>query len=323
MLLKRVLIYTALVSAFVALSPLESAALTINSTSNTASNHDFVVGPGKVDLILNPGESAERQIIVTNRLGESMTFNLDVEDITSSSDPKQVVALLGDERGPYSLKDYVKPEVSSVTLKHGERAAINVEISIPTDAEPGGRYGSIVVATSATTGSMVGDSVQTEANVSVISRLANLFFIRIRGDVKESGTITGFEATKRFNTSSNIDFDINYQNSGNVHLLPYGTISISNIFGAKVGEVAVDPYFALPQAERWRQISWRPPFLLGYYTATLNLNLGYSDIVDEKSFAFWVLPLGQIGKPILLTVLAILIVWQIAKRLEIKIKPRP
>ena len=43
---------------------------------------DFVVGPGKTEVTLNPGEQRTVNIIVTNRMDEDKTFQLEVEDFT-------------------------------------------------------------------------------------------------------------------------------------------------------------------------------------------------------------------------------------------------
>ena len=108
---------------------------------------DFVVGPGKIDIELKPGESKVVEMMVTNRTGERRTFNLTTEDTAGSTDVNRPIVLLGSERGPYSLRDYLHVPDTHFELEHNERARIPVTITIPPDAEPGGLYGTMLVDT--------------------------------------------------------------------------------------------------------------------------------------------------------------------------------
>ncbi len=52
----------------------------------------------------------------------------------------------------------------------------------------------------------------------------------------------------------------------------------------------LEPWFVLPKSLRSRDISWNRDMLFGRYTATVAINRGYDDVVDEYSVSFWVLP---------------------------------
>lgn len=43
---------------------------------------DFVVGPGRAEIVVSPGETIVQEITVTNRISENRTFKLAVDDIT-------------------------------------------------------------------------------------------------------------------------------------------------------------------------------------------------------------------------------------------------
>ena len=85
-------------------------------------------------------------------------------------------------------------------------------------------------------------------------------------------------------------FEIAFKNSGNVHLVPYGTISIRNLFGTTVKTLPVDAYFVLPDSIRYREVKWDEGFSIGRYTANLSLNKGYATEYENDKLAFWVLP---------------------------------
>lgn len=254
---------------------------------------DFVVGPGKSELELNPGETVIQYISVTNRISDNRTFKLEIEDITGSNDASSPVSLKGSEKGPYSVRDYISFPKDTFTLALGERARIPVTISVPADAEPGGYYGSVLVST-------VQNSV-AEAELApqspIIARVGSLIFLRVKGETLIEGKTLSIASlqSKKWYEKGPIELGILYENTGSVHLNPYGEISVKNMLGEEVGFVELEPWFVLPTSLRLREIAWDREFLLGRYTATAKVNRGYDDIVDEVSVSFWVLPWKIVG----------------------------
>ncbi len=252
---------------------------------------DFVVGPGKVDLTLKPGESKTVEMTVTNRTGERRRFNMTTEDAEGSLDINTSIVLLGDDRGPYSMKDFVSVPHTSFILNHNQRARIPVTITLPTNADPGGLYGSVLVNTVAVDAAP-GDTAGTVPQSAIIARIGTLFFITIPGAVEKSGELKDFMTVphQTFFQGSPINFGLLYENRGSIHLAPYGELRIKNMLNEEVGYLKLDPWFVLPQSLRLREVTWDRTFLFGRYTATAYINRSYEDIIDEKSYTFWVLP---------------------------------
>lgn len=280
----------------------------IEDLQGTPVEDDFVLGPGKRELALNPGEKTIETLIITNRTGEERIFTIEIEDFEGSDDIEKTVVLLGGEKGPYSLKDYLKPELMEFNLQHGQRMSLPVEITIPENIKAGGLYGTVLVSTTAVDENIEDNTGQTK----LISRLGTLFFIRIKGNVIESGFLEKFstvDSKKIYYDENNIPFELFIKNEGNVHISPYGEIKIENLLGKKVGEIPVDVFFALPDSLRKREIIWEKGTLFGRYKATLELNRNYQtqdDVIDEKTIIFWVIPLKIIL--IILTVIVLLVI---------------
>ena len=122
---------------------------------------------------------------------------------------------------------------------------------------------------------------------------SQLFLLRINGEGKEEGNVESFKLIgpqKTFYDARPEGFEIAFKNTGNVHLVPYGTIEIKNMFGKVVSTLPVDAYFALPNSTRYRDVEWTSGFSLGLYTASLSLNKGYGNQYDNVNLSFWVLP---------------------------------
>ena len=279
---------------------------------------DFVVGPGRTEIEINPGETIIQEVIVTNRISDNRTFKLEIEDITGSADGSSAVSLTGDKDGPYSIRDYISFPEDSFVLELGERARIPVSITIPPGTEPGGYYGSVLVST-----------VQNEATgvVSaprspVIARVGSLFFIRVRGEAITGGeTVSVSLINKKIAYESGpIELGILYENTGSVHVNPYGLLSITNMFGEEVGFVELEPWFVLPKSLRVREVTWDREFLLGRYTVTAKINRGYENVVDEVSVSFWVLPWKIVGTVFLILFIIIFSMRAFFRKFEFKRK---
>jgi hypothetical protein len=267
-----------------------ASAYQIQDLPDTEVKGDVVLGPTKIELFLDPGEKATKEIMVTNRTGKDVNFVFDVEDFKGSYNPDQTIIFLGKETGPYSLKDWLKPELNKFTLKHGQRIILPVEVSIPLDADPGGHYGVVFAVVQPPESGPKEGGEAASGQVAVVSRAGTLFFVKVNGKINEDGKMTGLRVAKNFYEQGPIALNVSFENNGSVHLTPYGAIEIKNILGRTVGEVELDPWFVMPDSLRNREVTWEKGFLFGKYTALATINRGYGDIIDQESVSFWVIP---------------------------------
>ena len=189
---------------------------------------DFVVEPGKTEIVLAPGESVTKNITITSRLAKTTTFHISAEDIKGTDDASQAVVLLGDTVGPYSLKNFILPEIKEFTLKTGERISIPITVSIPKNAEPRGYYGALLIANEPEKITDT-DAVEAQGKTKLVSRIGSLLLVRVKGQVNESGQLEDFKLqapTHLVYQKFPKGFEVAFKNTGNVHLVPYGTITV-------------------------------------------------------------------------------------------------
>ncbi|MDO8575667.1 MAG: hypothetical protein Q7R78_03140 [bacterium] len=307
--------------------PFYASAFSVEKIVSSKVESDFVVGPGKSEFIIKPGESVTAEIIVTNRMGVDKVFNLSTEDFSGTKNISDLpIILLGKERGPYSLKDYVSIKDKTFTLHDDERARVPVTISIPADAEPGGLYGSVLV-------SMTSDDVKrnlasgTAVGGAVVeTRVGSLLFIRIPGNVKEEGLFKDLTIAdnRKFFAGGPIKLGLLFENTGSIHLNPFGEIIITNILGQEVGNIKVEPWFVLPDSIRLRDITFekKSGFMLGPYKVTASINRGYDsvDIVDQRDITFWVIPWKHMIGLVLVIMVLLMSLKFVLSKFEIKRK---
>lgn len=297
-----------------------SAAYTLEDISLDPTRQDFVVGPGKEEVELAPGESTTVEIMVSNRTGVDRNFMVEIEDFTGSSNPNEAVVLLGSDRGPYSLKDYLQIEERNFFLPNGKRAIVPVKISIPADAEPGGLYGSVIF--SIVSADADPDNSEVAAAAPIVSRLGSLLFVTVKGNVEQSGQLNEFSTgDKTLFTDSTIPFRISFENTGRIHLNPYGVISVSNMFGQEVERIDMDPWFVMPGVSRLREVTMERQIMFGRYTAELTFNPGYAGAEQETAtVSFWVLPWKPLAMTIIAAIIVIVLLRLVAGRFELKRK---
>lgn len=285
---------------------------------------DFTIGPGKAEFWLNPGEEATKTINITSRLGETTKFKIEIEDFTGSNKGTEAAILLGSEKGPYSLKNYIHPEVSEFTLEHGQRIDLPIKVSIPQDATPGGLYGAVIIKTIPAEGDTEISETGASGKIKFVGRVASLFFVRVKGNALEEGQLEKFTTinNKRIYSNSSVPFVATYKNTGSVYLVPYGILEIKNIFNKKIDEVEIKPYFVMPNALRSKEINWQRASAMGYYKAHIYLNRGYENIVDEKEIGFWVVPWKIVTIAVLVIIALVLGVIWLVKNVEFKKKKK-
>jgi hypothetical protein len=289
---------------------------------NVTPQNDFVVEPGKTEVFLNPGEDVVKNISITNRINKTVRFKLTTEDFIGTNDAKQPVVLLGDTNSPYSLKDFIIPEITEFSLEFGEKISIPVRVSVPLNAEPRGYYGALIISNDPD--KLSGENTkETVGQTRIVSRIGSLFLLRINGEGREEGNIEGFKVSgpaQTFYSKRPAGFEIAFKNTGNVHLVPHGTITIKNIFKQVISTLPVDAYFVLPESTRYQEIHWGGGFSVGRYTADLSLYKGYGDEFTESQVSFWIIP-WKILLPIAIVILlVVMVLYYVLTRFELRKK---
>jgi len=249
---------------------------------------DFVVSPGKVEVTLAPGASQTIELRIANRTGQTREYTLTSEDIAGSEDGEHAVMLLGESESS-TIGAYLTLPTEAVSVPHGAVVRVPVMVTVPNGAAPGGVYGSVLVAT----GGGAAAPEYAAAASPLIARIGTLFFITVEGEAVEGGMLKDFSTIppqQSVFSGGPLRFSLAYENTGSVHLNPYGEVRVTDMFGKEVAFMPLEPWFALPQSLRLREIEWDGGFLFGRYTVTANINRGYDDIVDTMSLHVFVIP---------------------------------
>ncbi len=293
------------------------------------------VTPPLFQLTIEPGETWSSSLKVVNSnaydvmyYAESMDFAAEGESGAGSITPV-VNEGTSTNKTSYSLASWIELSHDPILVRKGSSASIPFTVHVPQNAEPGGHYAAILVGTKPPRPSEAG------ASVAISSYVTSLLFVRIQGDVKESGRIREFRTEKSLYQTADANFLLRFENTGNTHLRPTGVISIYNMWGKERGKVFINQTKnfgnVLPLSIRKFEFLWNGEesvFDIGKYSAVATLSFG-DDAKQNISATtyFWVVPVVPVAWTIgvILIFLAVL-TWGIrryirrALQLEVRAK---
>jgi hypothetical protein len=319
-LIKHITVYAVLlVFGLEMVVPAAFAATPAPTQSSTANNGQALeIAPPLLYLTVNPGQTVKTQILIRDISSGNLIVTGQVNDFVAdgeSGTPK--VLLNNNENDPYSLKNWVSA-LPTLELIPKQIKTLPVTLNIPANASPGGHYG--VIRFTATAPSLQGNGVSLSAS------LGALVLLTVSGKITENLTVQEFSVNHGGTTgtvfgSGPVNFVERLKNNGNVHVQPTGQVTVTDMFGKKVGAVNVNspPGNVLPGSIR----KFSEPLdssvignkkLFGRYTAKLNVTYGTSKKALTASLTFWVIPYRTIAIVIILLVAAFFILRYALRR---------
>ncbi len=280
---------------------------------NAADQVSISVSPQSLDIAINPGESVSNVFRLTNGGEEIVTLQSIPKNFLPRGNEGAIE--LREDDTPYSLASWINVSPNgNVEIEPGETVDFNITISAPANAEPGGHFGSVVFQT------LPGEQEGTAALVS--QEIAPVILVKIPGEVDESGQITQFSSTKSLWTSQpDIEFDILFENTGNVHYRPSGQMIIRNMLGREVERIDIAGNNVIPNAERRLDTTWSDVgFRFGSYTADMTLVYGGDSQITNATTTFYIVPFQQIIPAALILGFVAYISYRYRRRIRLAIK---
>jgi hypothetical protein len=260
-------------------------------------------GPPSTDLDMDPGQTFRGTLQVFNEDVAAITvyplvmnFEADTEE---QGTPRMYPA--DEDRLGRGLAKWVTVDRSAIMLAPGDRKELSYNVTVPKGAQPGGHYGAIILSTK--------PPGQRAGSVGIDQQIASLLLVHVRGEVQEEGSIAefGFVGAKVSYDHLPVDFFMRFENAGNTHLRPVGTLLIEDAFGREVATIKVNDALrsVLPLSIRRFEFGWSRTqedasgwselmkewknFAIGKYTATLILNYGTPEqiVTDQRVFYVW------------------------------------
>lgn len=280
--------------------------------AQAATNTSFQISPPTANYAGDPGNRVTGKVKVTNLTDSPISLTIGKENFVAKGEEGEV-ELVNDANPLYSLAPWFI--ISNPTLDVPARATreVTYAIDIPVNAEPGGRYGSVVFST------IPPRLPAGQSGASIQQRVAALVFQRINGDANEDLSVASFKAEKDMYETGPVKLITRVKNNGNVHEKPTGTITIKNMLGLTVAKVKLDEHFVIPGAIRKLTNDWptgkNQPFLFGRYTAEMTASYAGNKTISATT-SFTVIPWRLLAVIAVVLIVLFLIFWRGRKRLK-------
>ncbi len=214
----------------------------IAQETNAAGNVSVTPSIIRLDLAQ---DSEIVDFIYHNSSDETITLRLSVKNFTSLEDGWKVQFTENSDESQleYSLASWIRFEQDSLILNPGETRTVKVFID-KEQLSPGGHYASVIAE--------IQPDTTTPETLSLKYALSSLLFVRgATGSYHASGSIE--KVTVNSNWYSFPDsVGMNFNNTGNVELIPYGEAVIINHSGVQLakGIINENSFITLPESIR-------------------------------------------------------------------------
>lgn len=263
------------------------------------------VAPGLQEVVLNEGDQeAVFETVVSNSSESAADFRISTVDFGALDESGGVAFLgrTGQETYAYSLSKWMSVDKTDITIPPGGTETIKATIKNSDDLGPGGHYGAIIVAAKQ-------DAQLANDSVAMLPGASTLVLLKkIGGEVYDMQIDSVKTNTSLLRVPQSAA--LRFENKGNVHVVPRGTIELTDPFNTILarGVINEQSAFILPETHRVidvpLQFSKQPWFPGRYSLAT---TWRYDGTEETKTVVSHHWYLGRLGI-ILIVILCLLIV---------------
>lgn len=247
----------------------------------------ITIAPAFQDVTIAADQaSASYQFSITNNTSDPLELSLSAVDF-GSLDESGGVLFSGDSRKSldyrYGLAQYVTLERDRLVVDPKKTEKVQLTVTNKESLSPGGHYGAILV--SPTPGG--GRSTKVEVN----QVLSSLLFVRKQGgEIYELALRDITTAGNLFTAPENVE--LRFQNSGNVHVVPRGILTVTDPRGRVVKRGFINTGSGIVLPETFRRLnaplessatSWMP----GKYKLTVSYRYDGSAQLQTREYEYY------------------------------------
>lgn len=259
-------------------------------------NPGLTVHPSNFELTINPGEVIEKDVTYENGTNREITINVQRRNFTAEGEEGGVNITA--ENTPFSLASWIEVSPTQATIPAHGSATFHFKVSPPKNAEAGGHFGSLVFGTNPGKPNSNGAAVSQE--------VTSLILVKIPGNVEERAFVQSLTTSSPFYEFGPVTFFLRIQNKGKIHVAPFGSIQVKDMFGNKY-DAPLEIKNVLPNSTRKIPAVLSKKLLFGKYTGTLIASYGTKNQPLYASVEFWAFPVRYLAAAgILLFVLVLM-----------------
>lgn len=249
----------------------------IPAKAQIAREPSLAVSPAVLELGLKPGQTKRLSIRLVNQAGLPSPISAKVRSLTPLEPTPKT-----EQARRFNASQWVTIKEPHFILRGSEERSINIEVSVPKNAEPGGHYATLVFQP------LVERTAASSERINIQAELGALLFITVTGEVHELLDVKHF-AVPMLSSKRTTPFTLQLHNSGNVHILPRTTLTVKK-GGTLILEQVLHPEVILPNTFKEFEASWLPT-AWGRYTVESRTVFGSANtVITTPAQTIWVGP---------------------------------
>ncbi len=280
---------------------------------------DITTSPDYIELKLAPGSKTTSKVRFRNNLNSSTKFNLAIKSLGTTETGQMTITDLDPND---STINWVKLSQTEVIAPAKEWIEVTTEIEMPKEAAYG-YYFAVVISPQDPNISTSDNTTKLVGSVAI-----PILLIADQPGAKFEGKISKFTAVPDWTEYLPVNLNVEFQNQGNVHIRPQGSVFIQDWKGKTIATLDINHTGGniLPNSSRQFSVLWNDSFVsyepkmvdgkpvvnsegqpekelkwrfdklldlrIGKYTAKVIMIIsdGQRDIPFEEVVSFWVFP---------------------------------
>jgi hypothetical protein len=206
-----------------------AVALALAAVGTKVSAATVSLSPLFLSYDLPQGATQQMEVAVANPGSEAVDIQLESDRYPSPGDGSPLPR-------SQSLEPWLYGPAEPITLQPGEAVRVPVELRVPLEAANGSYYG--IVAARA---------VQRGGSISVAGRVATVVLANVGSPLDATGQIDSFSLQRG---GERWEATVSYENTGNAHFVPSGTVSFRSWPAGVAAEVGLESRPVLPGTVR-------------------------------------------------------------------------
>lgn len=270
--------------------------------------------PPRLELEALPGATIQESLKIRNESTADQAFKVVIRDFIVTGNQGTPIPVDETVSGRWSLASWITVSPKQIMVPAEQTASVDLIISVPNQALPGGHYAMVTYAPIAEANLAQGTGAQVSPQVG------SLVYLKVIGDVTEAVNLKEFKVDQIFKHYGPTQIRAEIENLGDIHLRPTGKLTITNwlkdeVFSEELEEKNIFPFAS-------RTYEWTVPgkWRLGRYAAKLSAQAGDAAIPLTGLIYFWIIPVKEISLALTIIVTVIILIIILKRR---KTPPAP
>jgi hypothetical protein len=285
-----------LIATLVIIKPALAQTEQVFEQKNTAK---VTLEPALQEVVIENEARTTVPIVLENTSSVEQRFNLRVVDFGSLDESGGVAFLGSGDPREYEAAKWLEIPVNDILVAPQSKTKVDVTIKNEDTFSPGGHYGAVLFENDTPD-----TSTSDEPRIAIRQVFSALVYVRKVGGEVFSFRLEGKDYRKDFwrlpETAS-----LRFANEGNVHVIPRGTVRISDPLGRTIQKATINQSsgLVLPNTKRRfdeRFVSLTPAWLPGQYSVRIEYRYDGKDSFEVSGEKYWYWPPVTTGILVLL-----------------------